>query len=239
MGPPGVQAWSPRLLSRHVEPQFPHSTPATHPGDSGWDTSGTTHHHRHTGWREACQGDQEDRDPPPQTGLVVGAQGRGGLWLSGILHCQPFSFKHKMRFQGPWGETSPAQDRSPAGARGHGTAPTPSLKSRQRASQALASLGPTNPASRLLTSKSIFASPGKVKTYCARLVDRGDQEAEQGDGALIQLVQQSQETSESTRGLSPSSTKLQPPSGQIYVTGESLSGIETDLQTLEGDADIS
>lgn len=169
----------------------------------------------------------------------MGAQGRGGVWLSGILHCQPFSFKHKMRFQGPWGETSPAQDRSPAGARGHGTAPTPSLKSRQRASQALASLGPTNPASRLLTSKSIFASPGKVKTYCARLVDRGDQEAEQGDGALIQLVQQSQETSESTRGLSPSSTKLQPPSGQIYATGESLSGIETDLQTLEGDADIS
>lgn len=78
-----------------------------------------------------------------------------------------------------------------------------------------------------------------MKTYCARLVDRGDQEAERGDGALIQLVQQSQETSESTRGLSPSSTKLQPPSGQIYATGESLSGIETDLQTLEGDADIS
>lgn len=73
VGPPGVQAWSPRLLSRHVEPQFPHSTPATHPGDSGWDTSGTTHHHRHTGWREACQGDQEDRDPP--------SPNRAGGWV--------------------------------------------------------------------------------------------------------------------------------------------------------------
>lgn len=222
--------WSPSSPTAHLRPTQV-TVAGTHQGPPI--TTDTP-----AGGRPA-KGIKKTETPPPQTGLEVGAQGRGRVWLSGILHCQPFSFKHKMRFQGPWGETSPAQDRSPAGARGHGTAPTPSLKSRQRASQALASLGPTNPASRLLTSKSIFASPGKVKTYCARLVDRGDQEAEQGDGALIQLVQQSQETSESTRGLSPSSTKLQPPSGQIYATGESLSGIETDLQTLEGDADIS